>query len=478
MVRKITLFLLALCVPALAFGQITSISPQSLYVGPYEDFLTIYGSNLVGSETTPERIATVIRISGPGGTFELDAVAAQSDQRGPYIVTWIPQEVSATEGTYQIDVYAKDIDVATPRHYGPVFLTVIQFQEPLRPILAVPESVFAVATSIRGTVVTYDVSATSQGGTGLSVTCSPQSGSSFPMGTTTVECTATDSVGSVTERFPVIVADLTRPIITSAPQDITTAERVVTFTISAFDEVDGENVIIACDPASGTTFPFGTTIVQCDVYDQSLNPAHVSFKVTVTGGAPELTMPENVRAEATSAAGAVVNYTVTATEGGVVSCQPASGSQFPIGETVVDCTATNSVGSTSGSFSVFVVDVDNTPPVVTVTANPSTLWPPDGKMVNVTLTIVATDNRDPNPVSLILSVTTNQPENGTGDGNTTPDWIITGPNTLQLRAERAGNNDRIYTITVLTTDDAGNSTETTVQVKVTQQNNKAKALRF
>lgn len=88
-------------------------------------------------------------------------------------------------------------------------------------------------------------------------------------------------------------------------------------------------------------------------------------------------------------------------------------------------------------------------------------------MVNVTVAVVAFDVADPNPVSRIISVTSNQPVNGTGDGDAAPDWQITGPLTVKLRSERSSGQDRIYTITVETVDDSGNSTTATDTVKVT-----------
>jgi hypothetical protein len=89
-------------------------------------------------------------------------------------------------------------------------------------------------------------------------------------------------------------------------------------------------------------------------------------------------------------------------------------------------------------------------------------------MTLVTVSVDAVDSVDASPFSHILSVTSNQPINGTGDGDTSPDWEITGPLTVNLRAERSSGVDRVYTITLSTVDDAGNSTMSTVQVKVTQ----------
>jgi M6 family metalloprotease-like protein len=112
--------------------------------------------------------------------------------------------------------------------------------------------------------------------------------------------------------------------------------------------------------------------------------------------------------------------------------------------------------------------VDTTPPVIqNVVATPNVIWPPNHKMVQVAVTATATDNCDTAPHCDITSVNSNEPVNGLGDGDTAPDWIITGDLTVDLRAERSGiGNGRIYMITVTCTDACGNSSvgNTTVTV--------------
>ena len=61
-------------------------------------------------------------------------------------------------------------------------------------------------------------------------------------------------------------------------------------------------------------------------------------------------------------------------------------------------------------------------------------------MVPVTVTVDATDLCDPNFSCEIISVTSNEPVNGVGDGDTSPDWIITGP--LDVRSPRRAFRDR------------------------------------
>jgi hypothetical protein len=66
-----------------------------------------------------------------------------------------------------------------------------------------------------------------------------------------------------------------------------------------------------------------------------------------------------------------------------------------------------------------------------------------------------------------LSIASNEPINGTGDGDTSPDWEIIDQHHVRLRAERSGNgNGRTYTITVAATDIVNQSTSRAVLVNV------------
>lgn len=101
-------------------------------------------------------------------------------------------------------------------------------------------------------------------------------------------------------------------------------------------------------------------------------------------------------------------------------------------------------------------------------ARPNVLWPPNHKMVPVTVGVSASSSCDnAKPICKILLVRSNEPANGTGDGNASPDWQITGNLTVNLRADRAGNGSgRVYTLTGECVDTAGNSApwRTTVTV--------------
>jgi hypothetical protein len=186
---------------------------------------------------------------------------------------------------------------------------------------------------------------------------------------------------------------------------------------------------------------------------------------------PVLSLPGLLTVEATTAGGATVEWTasaIDANDGAVaVQCTPDEGSFFVLGLTVVECSASDAAGNVAkDSFQVMVVDT-TAPAIATITATPNVLGVPNHKMIPVKVTVSATDGSDANPSARIIRVTSSEPVNGTGDGDTAPDWIITGPLTLQLRAERAGKTqDRVYTITVEVKDRFENATTGTVQVRV------------
>lgn len=166
---------------------------------------------------------------------------------------------------------------------------------------------------------------------------------------------------------------------------------------------------------------------------------------------------------------AVVNFSPGVTGScGVVACAPPSGSIFPVGTTTDTCTATTQGGSTTTcSFPVTVNDVQG--PIVTApTASPSSLWPPNHSLKDVTIAYTTADNCTlPSSITCALSVASNEPINGTDDGDTTPDWVVVDAHHVKLRAERSGiGTGRVYTVTVTCNDAAGVSSSQTVTVTV------------
>jgi hypothetical protein len=111
---------------------------------------------------------------------------------------------------------------------------------------------------------------------------------------------------------------------------------------------------------------------------------------------------------------------------------------------------------------------DTTPPAISAAvATPAVLWPPNHKMAEVHVEVAATDDCGPAPACRIVSVSSNEPANSTGDGQTEKDWEITPDLQVQLRKERAGGgHGRTYTIDVACTDASHNTSTASATVVV------------
>ena len=136
------------------------------------------------------------------------------------------------------------------------------------PELIVPVSTGAEATSASGAIVTFDPPSATDIGT-VSLGCTAMPGDQFPIGTTTVTCTATDDANlSTVGMFDVTVSDTTTPLITSVA-DInaeanTTGGANVAFTKpTATDFGLPVEVTLRCTDPNGAFYPFGTTMVTC-----------------------------------------------------------------------------------------------------------------------------------------------------------------------------------------------------------------------
>lgn len=252
------------------------------------------------------------------------------------------------------------------------------------------------------------------------------------------------------------ISPLDRSPVLSLPASPPTAEATgpsgatVTYSVSATDDLD-PNPVVACAPASGSLFALGNTVVNCTATDSAGHSNQGRFTVAVVDTTPPtLVLPPNLTVEGDTAGGANVTVpAVTASDlvdtAPTVACNPASGF-FPLGDTPVQCTATDASQNVgTGSYQVQVVDT--TPPSLSITevsapqygwlpAETANSFPAQVGAAPVKLTVQARDL-----VGLRSVTVAGQTAAGGSEF-----WIVdnlaltAGSNTLPARAtDRAGN---------------------------------------
>jgi hypothetical protein len=210
-------------------------------------------------------------------------------------------------------------------------------------------------------------------------------------------------------------------------------------------------------------------------YDTGTNPTGGGMRIDsisvyastrfCCGGACVLTCPSDISVPNDAGeCGAIVNYPAPTYTGncGTVTASQNSGTFFPVGTTTVTVTGERLDGTSDEcEFDVTVNDTE-LPVVGTPTTSPNTLWPANHSMVDVTVNYATTDNC---PLTCVLTVSSNEPVDGLGDGDTSPDWLVIDDHHVQLRAERSGKgNGRIYTITTTCTDGSNTTVKTSTVI--------------
>ena len=210
------------------------------------------------------------------------------------------------------------------------------------------------------------------------------------------------------------------------------------------DDLPADNVSLTDAIPAGTMF-------------KSLSaPAGWSCSTPAAGGAGQVNC---TAASLTPGASAQFNLTVT------VVCPSPNNAEIVNSATVASTTRDpNTAPNNTAAVNVLV---SNPPPVISdLSVDKPVLWPPNHSMVPVTLRYSVSDNCDASPKP-VITISSNEPVDGTGDGDTSPDWELIDAHHVLLRAERSGNGSgRIYTITLTVTDSAGSSSSSSVIVRV------------
>lgn len=341
-----------------AGNQSSALAVSSFAVDTAAPVITIAGDN-------PLELGTGDTFTDPGATA-LDA------HDGSVSVTASGSVNTATPGTYNITYGAVDVagNAATA-------IRAVNVSDDDAPVFSgVPAAFSAEATGPGGATVSYVMPSAADnvdGDVSGLVSCSPVSMSTFPLGTTVVGCSVSDSVGNTaTASFSVTVEDTTMPTITTSGDQTIEATgptgATATFTVSADDTVSGDvSSSIVCDALSGNTFALGATVVTCTAEDAAGNVATATFTVTVEDTtAPTISIdPSGISMQTIHSAGDMAHFSTT--EDDIVDtdldvvCTPESGMVFAPGATLVTCTATDdSLNTGTATMTVTVEQFDGT----------------------------------------------------------------------------------------------------------------------
>ncbi|WP_052755587.1 HYR domain-containing protein [Candidatus Nitrosotenuis cloacae] len=235
------------------------------------------------------------------------------------------------------------------------------------PDLSIPADIIQEATGKTGNVISLG-EPTATDATGVS-SISHNGPSDYPFGSTIITWTATDSFGnSISKNQNVTIIDTTKPNI-SAPSD-------VTFEATSLDQ----NIITLGEPKTSDlvevqsitndapeAFKLGQTVITWTVTDSSGNTNSATQLITVSDGtAPVISVPANITSEATGRDGTIISIgKAEATDAiGVETITNDAPESFPLGETIVTWTVTDTVGNTSTATQSITI-TDTTSPTIT-----------------------------------------------------------------------------------------------------------------
>jgi hypothetical protein len=407
MKRKAFLIMALLIIAAVVVPLVVIRAQASISAGPDQQVYT--GQTTMFNGTTTENVTSIVQV-----TWDFGDNSTAVNGTSPDLLN--ATHVYTTAGVYNATLTVKFDSTLNQTETATAVITVT---ENTPPVADAGPGQTVEQTSPQGAMVTLDGTGSSDqdndtltyywnwtGGSAIG----PTPTALFPVGNTTVTLIVTDGQYNAADTVDIIVlADFTPPVVDAGP-DVTVEQESHAGTQVTFNGIATDNV--------STRFNF--------------------------------TWSENGVALKTEA-----NVTTTMLI-----------HTFNLGTHTVALNATDEAGNT-GSDNITVTVVDTIPPEINGTATPDMLWSPDHKYVEVHVTITVYDVCDPSPTLTFVSITSNEPGNSIGDGNTVNDIVIINDFTFNLRAERSGTGSgRIYTITYKAADISGNTAMASVTIEV------------
>ena len=483
--QRKTFLIIALLVTAAIVPLIIINAQAVLSAGPDQQVNT--GETVYLNGTTTENVTSIIQV-----TWDFGDNTTQVNGTSPDLLN--ATHIYTTAGVYNATLTVKFNSDLNKTEIAVAKITVAENQPPIAN--AGPDQTIE-QKSPEGANVTLDGSGSSDpdndalsyfwnwtGGSASGISPTAM----FAPGTTNVTLTVDDGEFNATDTVIITVADANPPYV-NAGEDMTVeatspAGAEITLHGNATDDVDAEldyvwsegETVLGTDVNLTVTLNLGTHILALNATDDSGNTGMDTVTVEVVDTTPpEVDAGEDATVEAGYEAtihGSATDLVDTELdyvwkEGDTVLGTGADlNYTFGLGTHVLTLSATDDSGNT-GTDNVTIEAVDTTAPEINASVVPDILWPPNHKYADVTTVVTVNDAVDPSPTLTLVSVTSNEPDNGKGDGNTVNDIVILDDMTFQFMAERSGTGQgRTYTITYRATDASGNSAVASVTIAV------------
>ncbi len=424
---------------ATGIAQITSDAPESFPLGDtivtwtilddYANAASVIQTVTV-IDTTPPAITApadviseaigaenLVELGVPEASDAIGVVTVTSDAPASYMIgaTTVTWSATDTSGNSASDVQTVLITDTTP------------------PQITAPQNVTAEAAGPDGaTPLIGDATATDGAGASIITNDAPDM---FPIGSTMVTWTGTDSHGNAATAVQEIIVTDTIPPVIVPPSDITHEATgplsIIDAGFAAAEDAVGIKYIQNDAPES---FPPGRTVITWTAGDAAGNTAQAVQTITITDTVPpEIAPPADITLESISLDNAIPLKDAAASDiVGVESVTSDAPESFQLGSTVITWTALDSAGN-SASAEQTVTITDTTPPTVTAPANVRQEAIPDGNAIQL-LEPIAND---------IYSMTIT---------NDAPELFMPGQTTVTWSVEDASQNTATARQTVTITD--------------------------
>lgn len=469
--------------------------------------VTLTVADACGASSSTNVVVTVVDTTPPTGSCP-NAITASSDANCQAAVpNLVPQVVASdnctpkdslvitqdpaagtmvNSGTHSITLTVTD---SSGNHSScTVPFTVVDTTAPT--ILAAPVSVSAsvgancqasVPNVLPNVVATDNCTPANQ----LALTQTPAAGTPIGTGNYTIVVKAIDAAGnSSTANVALTVADTTAPTFVSAPKNVAVSvgmncqgsvPNVLPNVVVADNCTPANQLVLSQTPVAGTPIGTGNYAIVVTATDAAGNSSTVNVALTVTDTTPPtiLSVPASVTINTGTGCQAlmtnvapwvVVTDNCTPASQLVITQNPPVGASLAVGQYIVTVSVTDQAGNTTTTNFPLTVINTNPPIIQSVTASPNVLNPPNHQLVPVTVSALVSGGCSTSVTTKIISITSNE---AIAQG----DIQITGDMTALLAASRnPSGGGRVYTITVQSVDNSGNSSLGNVTVSVPQGN--------